>query len=431
MVTICAADDENTLALNSHMDFIQLATLLREDPDDCSCSKNKHKEARPPKQTTLSLHRLELDFNVSAEIVDKLHRWRQYDLVNCTGEHVDALLSALFQHPNIDRVSLCSQPVDPVVVKALGEGLRKPHSIRELSLKIDVSPETARLLCRGINQGSVLLQNLDLSQCDFAAEAIPVLCQELSENQHLHSLKLINCRLEDEEAAEIVHALTYHPTLKELSLRMNYCDSIAYEAIATFLESNMSLERLDIAQQNPGVIDLAILSGSLELNTTLKSLDVCESYLKDTGMAAMANALTVNETLEDLFLESCDIGDVGFGALMRNIPKMNGTHRHRLRFWMKENKFQANHDLVIKATTLNHRLHVLDMQADQTNSDIQYQLALNRYGRGFLSNSHISVGHWPAILARLFESFEADETVQFSVHDIAFHLLHGPALLER
>lgn len=258
------------LALNSHMDFRTLARFLRnEDPSDGF--QHQH----------LSLYRINLDYNISFEVVSSLKRFTQVEIIFCHGDHVDVVIEALFQCETMERVFFSAAVMDPPVVAALGRALSSSHKVRELTLTVDMPMHTTQVLFQGINSsGSSHLKNLDLSQCNFVADAISVLKTAFSENKHLEVLKLDSCRLEDDEVAELVQALRGHPTLRELSLRRNYCEIDALQAIATLLESSQTcLERLDISQQNPGVLDLSVLAKALQLNTSLKYLAVQERYV--------------------------------------------------------------------------------------------------------------------------------------------------------
>ena len=413
----------NTLALHSHMDFIALARLLRDE-------SNRQLEI-------LSLYKLDMDFNVAAEIVDHLQRWRQVILVQCDGDHLHHVIAALFRQPTIQQVSLCGGRLDLQVVDAIGRGLQYEHSLVELSLTVDMPSPTTLALCQGMNSpGSKHLRTLDLSQCDFGADAIAVLCQGFANNQQLQSINLEHCRLEDFEVADLVQSLREHPSLQELSVRMNYCEQEAVEAMADLLTSPTSkLQRLDMAQQDPGVLDLAILARALRNNTTLQFLDLRENFVYDAHMACLADALCVNTTLKELYLENCDIGDLGWHSLLDRLPEMHGIRK----LWLRMNRFQkstVNDEMVLEqAIRCNSMLHVLDLDPPMSSSQLlQYYLCLNRGGRQCLSPNSIPLSLWPILLERtryqhLITEVQRDAGIIEA--DILYCLLHGPALLER
>jgi Ran GTPase-activating protein (RanGAP) involved in mRNA processing and transport len=412
--TVESGTPHEALALNSRMDFITLARLLRnEDESD----EVKH----------LSLYRIDLDYNTSFEVVNSLKRFTQVEMVYCEGDHVDVVIAALFQHENIERVAFCGVQLDPSVVVALGRALSSSHKVHELTLTVDMPIHTTQVLCQGINSGSSHLKNLDLSQCNFVADAISVLATGFFENKHLESLKLENCRLEDEEVAELVQALQEHPTLRELSLRLNYCETDAIQAIATLLESQNCLEHLDISQQNPGVLDLSMLANALHLNTTLKYLAVRESYLLDAHLISVAQALTNNTSLEELHLEACDLGDTGFGDFLKLLPKMKGVRR----LYFRGNRLKPSKESLLKAMESNQILQVLDLDDEWSSTELQFQLTLNRCGRRFLAPNTIALSMWPVLFERVKYAVGQDNVGDIPEADVLYCLLHGPALLER
>jgi Ran GTPase-activating protein (RanGAP) involved in mRNA processing and transport len=414
-------DDENddtsseTLALNSHMDFHTLARLLRNE----DASNNEVKQ--------LSLYRINLDYNISFEVVSSLKRFTQVEIIFCNGDHVDVVIAALFQHENMERVAFSGAQMDPPVVLALGRALSSSHNIHQLTLTVDMPIHTTQVLFQGINGGISHLKNLDLSQCNFVADAISVLATGFYENRHLESLKLDSCRLEDDEVAELVQALREHPTLRELSLRLNYCEIDAIQAIATLLESQTCLERLDISQQNPGVLDLSVLAKALHMNTSLKYLAVQESYLRDVHLICLAQALTNNTSLEELHLEACDLGNTGFNHFLERLSEMKGI----LRLYFRENRLKPSKEALLKAMKSNQILQILDLDDELSWTELQFQLTLNRCGRRFLAPNTIALSMWPVLFERVKYVVGQGNVGDIREADVVYCLLHGPAVLER
>jgi Ran GTPase-activating protein (RanGAP) involved in mRNA processing and transport len=419
-VPLSATDDSDdtppeSLALNSHMDFHTLARFLRKEDASDEC-KN------------LSLYRMDLDYNVAFEVVSSLKRFTQVEIIFCKGNHLDVVMEALFQHENMERVAFSAAQMDPPVVAALGRALSSgSHKVQELTLTVDMPMNTTQVLFQGINtSGLHHVKNLDLSQCNFVADAIPVLATALSENKHLEILKLDSCRLEDDEVGELVQALREHPTLRELSLRRNYCEIDALQAIATLLESKTCLERLDISQQNPGVLDLSVLARALHLNTSLKYLAVQESYLRDAHLICLAQALTHNTSLEELHLEACDLGNTGFYRFLEQLPKMKGVRR----LYFRDNRLKPSQESLLKAMELNQILQVLDLDDGLSFTELQSQLTLNSCGRRFLAPNTIATSMWPVLFERV-KSAVGHNVGDLQEADVVYCLLHGPAVFER
>jgi Ran GTPase-activating protein (RanGAP) involved in mRNA processing and transport len=416
--TTVESDDDSppeALALNSHMDFRTLARFLRnEDESD----EVKH----------LYLYRMDLDYNISFEVINSLKRFTQVEMMFCDGSHVDVVIAALFQHENMERVAFTGAQLDPPVVVAFGRALSSSHKVHELTLTVDMSIHTTQVLFQGINSGISHLKNLDLSQCNFVADAISVLATGFSKNKSLERLKLESCRLEDEEVAELVQALREHPTLRELNLRLNYCEIDAIQAIATLLESSQTcLERLDISQQNPGVLDLSMLAKALHLNTSLKYLAVQESYIRDAHLICLAQALTNNTTLEELHLEACDLGNTGFDHFLEQLPEMKGARR----LYFRENRLKPSKESLLKAMESNQILQILDLDDELSSTELQFHLTLNRCGRRFLAPNTIAISMWPVLFERVKAAVGQGNVGDIREADVVYCLLHGPAVLER
>jgi hypothetical protein len=86
-------------------------------------------------------------------------------------------------------------------------------------------------------------------------------------------------------------------------------------AIAAALETNSTLESLDLWRNNIGVDGARALAAALERNTTLSDLDLQSNLIGDEGVRAIATALQRNTTLTSIDLEDNNIGrDAGHDA---------------------------------------------------------------------------------------------------------------------
>eukprot|EP00539_Tryblionella_compressa_P006650 CAMPEP_0178762082 /NCGR_PEP_ID=MMETSP0744-20121128/16350_1 /TAXON_ID=913974 /ORGANISM="Nitzschia punctata, Strain CCMP561" /LENGTH=340 /DNA_ID=CAMNT_0020416731 /DNA_START=1 /DNA_END=1023 /DNA_ORIENTATION=- len=320
----------------------------------------------------------------------------------------------------------------------------------------------------------LFLKSLDLSQSDFdGAASVAMFCDGLRENVGLVKLRLENCRLEDDELADIVHALISHPTLKDLSLALNYAGSDTIDAVSKLLLTQTQssskfgqLERLDLGQQTPGHLrNMNLVYDALQHNNTLKSLCLRENYLLRSQIPQLIDALKVNNVLEELNLEDCDIRKEGLEAVVNNISHYNALRILRLR-----KNVTSIRDNVNLASSLphileaNHVMQVLDLD-EQWIPDLEQRrkvekfLHLNKAGRRFLkstSSDGLPLGMWPLLLERVdrqlfsqreeFGQEREDETSDSrsdstSTESLAkggmcasstlFFLLHGPALCQR
>jgi hypothetical protein len=418
-----------------------------------------HRNERVP--SILSLYRIDLDFNVAAEVEDQLSEWQELQLNYCSGEYMHQVVKASFQPTStIQKLSIKGGALDEAVLEELRHGLKKqqeqrqqhqqqkqqstmPSLLTELILTIEMSTDVTRMLWqRGINAVSrrsnklllpsapttvnplpMALQKLNMSQCEFGNDTIAVLAEHLAENCHLTSLNLDHCRLDDGEAAQVIQALEGHPSLTDLSIRLNYCETKSGDALAHLLANNQTkLQRLNIAQQDPGLLDMEVLSNALATNTTLLHLDARENYVRTSHIAALARALTSNRTLQELNLENCDVRTAGWMSILANLPNMQGL----LYLWLQQNPINetaegaaATNLGLMQALEKNATIHIIDLphyQAKEpegrqrresreeeqleTNQEWMPYLYLNRGGRKLLEPNSISLAMWPLLLAR-------------------------------
>ena len=436
--------EAKSLNLNSHMDFGILANLLRnlDEQDGGRIVDN------------LSMYRVDLDYNVSWEVMDQLFRYKTVEMDYCEGSHLHAVLSRIFQQANIQRLSLISLALNDLEIDALDNGLQSEHhGLKELCLTIEMSTKTTRVLCQAINKGASLkkiptLVTLDLSRCEFGSDAIEAFCEGLQENKSLVCLKLESCRLEDYEVAEVARSLRRHPTLRELSFRMNYAEDESMEAISELLLQTTALESLDLAQQNPGILDLVTLAEALQHNHTLRRLNVKESYVFDTHMEALAETLaTKNCTLEELNMESCGIKDSGLIFFLERLNKFKMT-----KLWFKGNHFHdhkllSDDNMILPLLEQNRMLQTLDFEDEmEIGPTLWNHLFLNRGGRKFLTPNCVPLSLWPILLARVNTLLalgedrdsgggghdnDGNSSQAVGVPDLLFFLLLGPALFDR
>ncbi|KAG7363208.1 hypothetical protein IV203_026568 [Nitzschia inconspicua] len=429
----------------------------------------------------LNLYHLCLDYNEAHEVIGQLYRFREVRLDDCFGDSEYLMLEQVFQHPSIQRFEyVCSQEDGPpdIIASSFSRGLQgAAHGLKELCLRVCMTPAfTQALLFDGINQSlstqdwtSISFLNiLDLSQCEFTnPDSITTLCSGLQENVGLTDLILENCHLNDDELKEIVNSIVQHPTLKKLSLALNYAGSNTIEAVATLLYSQTqntitpsrtgSLEHLNLGQQSPGHLrNVHLIYRALEHNNTLKSMCLCENYLYRSQLPQLVQALEMNETLEELNLEDCDFRKEGIETLLASLSRYPFLRK----LWLRKNMTpQSEESLDLSDTLLdqmkdNDVIQLLDVDEEwilDTQKKIQIDdfLHLNRCGRRFLKtpveNDRFPLGMWPVLIERAQKlslkrnedsAVESQEWKQKNarislLHTTMFLLLRGPALCQR
>lgn len=415
--------------------------LLRRRMDDRSIQARlkQAQEEQDIQGVLLCLDRVRVSPAISEALVEffnkaKTRQWKSIELVYCQG-HVDRVIEAILTSRDltVDHLSIIGGNTG---ASAIGRGLaQNSNVVRTLKLEATLSEEAAFGFAEGLRDNCTL-EGLDLSHCQFSKTYPLILADALGQNRGLCALNLSDCDLEDEDMAKLIQSLQVHPSLKKLSISLNYCQSAASVAIAKLLLSSESkLERLDMSEQLIGeeiALNIEPVVQALKQNTTLKSLDLCDNFMNGSQMVSiLADALTCNSTLEELNLENDDIDDDGIRVMAKKMPHFQGLKILRLR----NNLFgsgAAEH--LLEALQSNTRIQILEID-DWIPCRVYTQLYahLNRNGRDFMTPNRVPLSNWPIILEHAAGNSiqEDDKKLGIQPQDIVFQLLQGPALLER
>lgn len=127
-------------------------------------------------------------------------------------------------------------------------------------------------------------------------------------------------KLEKNEVEAIADALKLNRTLKSLifeAIANNAANIDINRALplAKVLETNESLQKLDLKYGNIGDEGSIAFAKALESNSTLKILELHRNQIGSEGAQALARALVSNSTLIKLDLQNNNIDDEGASAL--------------------------------------------------------------------------------------------------------------------
>jgi Ran GTPase-activating protein (RanGAP) involved in mRNA processing and transport len=153
----------------------------------------------------------------------RLRRLRELDLTRTWTQSAHAFLhvaSALAANPSIECLSLAHNRSDKVTIDALAESLTHNHRVRVL----------------------------DLSGVRLNSACIDSLCDMLARNRTLTRLSLANNHLASKAMCPIAVALAddANSCLVELVLSRNHCDDKLADLLIKALETNRSLEHLEL-----------------------------------------------------------------------------------------------------------------------------------------------------------------------------------------
>jgi hypothetical protein len=276
----------------------------------------------------------------------------------------------------------------------------------------------------------------------FADGAITELASGLKQNSSLGILNVTECNLGDTELAELAGAVESHPSLKVLSLWNNAGQEHALVALGKVLASrSCRLEKLDFSSQGMDDDDhdglsghLGILAQGLRWNESpLTRLDLSDCRLRDDDIDDLGQILASCK-LETLNLSGNRITHSGFVSLTQNIPKSLKS------FNLCVNEFNAD-EVACHALTLFEEhpqlwedgFDWLRYSKSPIHQKIQHFKDLNRCGRILLvagDGGAIPLSVWPLVLARANTLLSGDYKEE-RTHTAIFHLLQGPALMQR
>lgn len=308
------------------------------------------------------------------------------------------------------------------------------HNSRLVMISLDsvvnMSREQFAALCDGLQTAGEKFEEFILKRIVFTDhEAVSELPAALQHNSSLKTLQLIDCGLRDSQIAQLVESLVLHPSIRELSMGYNFCGSQGLEALGQLL-TNGNLQALSLNHQREGLIvsKMHILGGGLRENKFLERLYLSGNDLVDADLVQLAQSLSTCQRLEKLDLSNNRILVGGLEIFASHIPKS------LRRLCLYANRFNEDgwcH--LLRILQDNPQLLQVDCDSDsnrsKTQQDIDHFRDFNRSGRILLSNGNVvPLSLWPVVLARaannLFETRRRRANV-------IFHLLQGPALMQR
>ncbi len=280
-------------------------------------------------------------------------------VMHCLYEAEDSSLCAFVADLLDNRLNLCNitmNPIDCLSVGYFASFTTKPFSLDLTGCSI--GDQGCKFLTRGLskNPHSHCNIQLDLSKNEIHCEGIQYIAELLIAKPTLLSKIELSCNEIGENGLNIlceafsVHTLLTHLYLCQCSLTFN-----EYRAISGILETNTSLQYLDLSYNRIGNPELSNLCEALSTNISLKTLDLnyCSLTISDDNGAALcqllsknnslkflnlsrntitscrkiAAGLAVNKTLKTLLLVSCKLTDRNIEELLmgliNNIEELN------------------------------------------------------------------------------------------------------------
>jgi hypothetical protein len=370
---------------------------------------------------TLGLWRIELDQEETNETLQVLGEAGHdsvdsFVLDHCTG-YCDVVLATVLAITHVQYVQIHG---GSDCLYALGMGLARSQTLMKLSLTCIDSDALTESAAYAIAKGLTLtksLQELRFRLCKFdSSDLFHTIANGLMRNKTLQRLELLQCRLHDEEGANLMSALQHHPVLKFLRLGGNCFRSKTMEAIAIWMmERDCKLEKLDFASQHVQNQDVSAVVGALRENASLKHLDLSGNKLGDSIAVSLWEALRHNKTLDCLCLQQNHFSDHAAERLSECLPYWSSLRS--LKLYGHPYSAEISKKL-LGALEYNSTLEDLSMcvyASYAVQKRIRHQLHLNRAGRGLCRDPMAPAALWPYILARINQLWKDREKTKRSV----------------
>jgi hypothetical protein len=382
--------------------------------------------------------------------VARLNRRTKLTFSNCSGSFEliiqEALSLKLVSAIAIEGCDNAYRPYRPpsAIFPALRWGIQYQHLKAVRFDDIDFSRRQAEFLTT-VLIGSNHLKQLSLVRTTFTENqeqehGISALVAGLQQNTSLEGLELGDLNLIDTHAARIVDALELHQSLRRLELWLFDCGYQTTQALINLLMKNRKLTELEIGGSNPSpptCIDSIMTS--LRGHPCLERLDLANNELsdEDLNLEGLVQILSTCPKLERLSLRYNEFTCDGLEVLAsRPLPAA-------LRCLdLTDNYFDEEQtpDHILTILQGNPRLGFVDYDnigAGSSRQQIEHLMDLNESGKNILLLDNCDVipfSLWSLVLGRanmLFHEFQPSERIQAKRANVMFHLLQGPALMQR
>jgi Ran GTPase-activating protein (RanGAP) involved in mRNA processing and transport len=362
--------------------------------------------------------------------------WKKVEMRQVRGD-VTTAMAACMSLNDIEEFYLTLYDDTEVQYKAwvaLGMAMQQKHSqLKILRLHINCSARQMEKLAEGLKSELASLQVLDLNWSTIADEAIRELAAGLQKNKSLHHVKFYECRLGDQQVAQLVDSVAHHPKLNLLDFTGNRAGPLTSASLSNLLRSSQTIETLDFSYLLCGDcverLQIDLIASALGNNSSLRILDLTNRAIADEDAERLCRVLCEsNRTLVELRLGMNKITDQGIQVLANMMPQMSAS-LERLSLW--GNPFTDKGVKVLaEGLAKNFTLVELDLTIHyRLTEEIPYYCGVNRAGRRlWYSTASVPLGLWPLILERL-RYIVMPNGCQTTTRDLMMYMLRSPALL--
>jgi hypothetical protein len=353
------------------------------------------------------------------EVLESNHCLKKLSSSNCpiSLESFECLARGLFRNKSLESLDLSATGMTDTSAIALVDGLRTNKTLKylDLSNNYDLSRSGGaaieRLMSNNVLRELILANTRDI----FGAS---IMTGGLSDNHSLERLDLTSTFV-DGEGSEIFRAfcesLRENTTLRYLSVRANGVCLDGVCATALRLDK-MSLLTLDLSYNTVTSCGIAALAQGLQGPCTLKELNLRACDLDDSQLIKLGEALTSNVSLEVLDVGDNDCSRNGASQFFELLPQMKGLKAVYGLMILEDGVActKAFGMALIDGLRENTKLQKIFTEDDGATVDsyfppdvareISFYLGLNRHGRMLLrppAGSELPSGLWPRVLAKI------------------------------
>ena len=314
------------------------------------------------------------------------------------------------------------------------------------------------------SHGSIVF--LDLRACPIPDPVATVLARLLLRNNSAPTLRSLNlecCEITDFGTNVIASALETNSTLQKVDISENDFGLAGAAALAHVLRTNSCLQELTLCQNNLTDACIEAFADALRVNSTLRIFNLALNDIMDHGAGRIAGALKHNSTLQDLDLSSNGIRNIGAVALSQALLNTSGLRKLKMsgnpiglegaesiaRAMRTNSKLKivalsspnnrGNEDmksLELKILKDNYELECFEpcrRNYSYSREEILHTMDLNRGGRKVLQNPNFPLNLWPFVLKRadtiLYYSGFTSATCEKPQQSVLYSLLRNGSVL--
>lgn len=243
-----------------------------------------------------------------------------------TAELIHQLFAFLKTKPHITSFEIIScEKIDMAAfTQALANSSLEKIRLCDCGIDSQGAAELGRFLAE-----NKTLKELDLSNNKLGERGAISLAAGLATNHALESLVLENNKLSCKAAKQLGEVLKKNSTLRELNLAFNQIELAGMVGLAQGLLSNKSLKKLNIDQNKFACKRAAaneVLATLLADNNTLEELSLTETGLTNEGMVLLGKGLADNTGLKVLSLRGNECQIQGAISLEAGLKKNKNLH---------------------------------------------------------------------------------------------------------